>query len=58
VKQKRPERVERRRPLVEINLIAQRTKARQNARRIGCIPPFGMLVIAVGFVAANAAGLR
>ena len=57
MKQKRPERVERRRPMVEMNLISERAKARQNRRRVGCIPPLG-LIAAVGLVDAIAAGLR
>jgi uncharacterized OsmC-like protein len=58
VKQKRPERVERRRRLVEINLIAERAKrAREGASRRGCLP-WSVLLIALASCAAIAAGLH
>lgn len=58
MKQKRPERVERRRTLVEINLIAERAKrARDGAAKRGCLPWF-VLVMALASCAAIAAGLH
>ncbi len=55
MKQKRAERVERRRVLVEINLIGGRAKER--ARRRGCMP-FAVLVVALAMGALLAAGLH
>jgi hypothetical protein len=57
VKQKRPERVERRRTLVEINLIGERAKrAKDRVARRGCMP-WAVLVVALGSASALAAGL-
>jgi hypothetical protein len=48
MKQRRPERVERRRPVVEFNLVSQGGATRPSARRRGCLPFLtpGVLVLA------------
>jgi len=55
MKHKRPERVERRRALAEINLVGEQAKER--ARRRGCMP-FAVLVLALAMGALLAAGLH
>ena len=58
MKQKRPERVERRRTLVEINLIGERAKrAKEGVARRGCMP-WAILVVALYSAATLAAGLH
>jgi hypothetical protein len=57
VKKKGPQRVERRRSTVEVNLISERTKERPGRRRRGCMP-FSVLVIALGAVPVLLAGLH
>jgi hypothetical protein len=57
VKQKRPDRVDRRRNLVEINLISERTRARSHVSRLGCLP-FAVTLLAVGSALAAWLGLR
>jgi hypothetical protein len=51
MKQKRPDRVDRRRNLVEMNLISERTKVRSIVSRRGCIP-FAALLVAASALAA------
>jgi hypothetical protein len=58
MKPKRPERVERRRPLVEMNLLSERTKGRLAGRRRGCINPFAFLVLVLAAVLADWFGLH
>jgi hypothetical protein len=53
--QKRQERVERRRSLIELNLIGE--KARSGARRKGCLP-FATLAIVLAATLAALLGLR
>jgi hypothetical protein len=58
VKQKRPERVERRRTLVEINLIGERVKrGKEGVPKRGCMP-WAILVVALGSGASLAVGLH
>jgi hypothetical protein len=53
--QKRPERVERRRSLIELNLIGE--KAKSGSRRKGCVP-FATLAIVLVAILAALVGLR
>jgi hypothetical protein len=58
MKQKHPERVDRRRNLVEMNLISERTKAGSTGSRRGCIKPFAVLMVVAGSALAAWLGLR
>jgi hypothetical protein len=57
LKQKGPQRVERRRSTVEINLIAERAKNRGRTGRRGCVP-LSVLLISVGGSVVLLAGLH
>jgi len=58
VKQKRPERIERRRTLVEINLIGERSKrTKDRVAKRGCMP-WAILVVALSSASTLAAGLH
>jgi hypothetical protein len=57
MRQKRPDRVDRRRSLVEMNLISERKKARSSVSRRGCVP-FAVLLLAVGSALTAWLGLR
>ena len=54
---KRQESVERRRPLLEMNLIGE-SKSRSAGRRKGCLPFTTIVVVGVAVAAAVAAGLH
>ncbi len=46
MKQKRQERVERRRPLIEMNLIGEQPRPRATRKRAGCLRWLPVLVVA------------
>ena len=54
MKRKRPEIIERRRPLLDMNLIAE-TKGRLATRKRGCLP--FLTVLSIGFAVATTVGL-
>jgi hypothetical protein len=58
VKQRRLERVERRRPLVEFNLISADASRPTSRRRRGCLPVGGAILLMVATFAALALGLH
>lgn len=57
MKQRQPGRVERRRSLVELNLIADRVKDRARPRRRGCLP-FTMLGLVLAVTLTAVMGLH
>lgn len=58
IRQRRPQRVERRRQLVEINLISERHRPLRGVRRGGCAQAFALLALSLGAVLAAWAGLH
>jgi hypothetical protein len=57
MKRKRPDFVERRRPLLEHNLIGE-ARGRRAARRKGCLPFLTLLTLGIAIAAASGSGLH
>jgi hypothetical protein len=57
MKRKRPEFVERRRPLLEHNLIGE-ARGRLAARRRGCLPFLTLLTLGFAIAVASGSGLH
>jgi hypothetical protein len=58
MKRKRPDFVERRRPLLEQNLIGGEARGRLAARRKGCLPLLTLLAVGIAIAAASGSGLH
>ena len=57
MKRKRPEFVERRRPLLEHNLIGE-ARGRLASRRKGCLPFLSLLTLGIAIAVASGSGLH